>query len=1079
MRHIRRYCRQAIQVTFACLFIGSVCMQVAVAQTEKASEPNNKASSVAATAAYGDAANMQNDGEFELAAEEWKKFLEKYPADSLAPQARHYLGVCLMQQNRFTEAIEAFQQVVTKHPDFEFVTESHLNLGWCQYSAALNGNANQFSAAAKTLAEFLEKRAESELTDQALFYLGECLYLDGKKDAAIPVYRRLMKDHADSQLRPDAMYALGVAQQETGNFADARETFDRFLDDFGQHQLVGEIRMRKGETLIQQNQFAEAEKLFAVVAADKDFTGLDQALFRQAFCVLSQKRYDEAARLYARIPSERPDSQFALAASIAAGQAFFQANNLDEAAAWLRKVADQDNPASFEATHWLCRIAMRQQNPGRAKDLAAAAIKKAGESPFLPTLRLDHADAMYELPDGKAKALPLYLNIVKEFDDHAVAPQALYNAAYAAMELARYDEAMDHASDFMLRFAKHRLAPDALYVSAESHLLSGQHAEAEWLYTTLIDSHQNHPQLTLWRLRRAAALQIQEKYQEALDALQPRIPNIEDPDLLAEAHYLIGVSQSRLGDAKGAAQSLETSLQASATWRRADDAVLLLSQSLLAVGKKGEASQVFDRFNRQVDESDRPDAVRYQMAEAKYQADQFAEALEDYSLLIERWPKSEFIPNARFGQAWSQFKTGDAAAATETLTLLIENHPQHELIPRAYRTRAMCRQMTEDYQGGIADIERFLQTNPAGDDVADALFMRGLCESALGQVDDARETFAAILKNHADYRRADRVLYELAWALKSTGQAQAASEHFARIAQQFPASDLAAEANYHVAENHYQQKKYAEAIEHYKTAAAKSNRGDIGEKAAYKLGWSHFQQAAYQPALASFRTQVSKFPQGKLVADGRFMIGECLFKSGQYEQALQAYEEVPTNDLAENSRALSQLHAGQAAAQLKRWEDTIRLLAPLISENPNSPFVSHASYELARAHQNLNQNNRAEELYRFVVETSRSNVGAQARFMLGELYFARKEFGPALREFQRLMYGYGGKDAPADIKPWQAKAGLEAGRVLAIQAGQEKAASRRRQLIERAKKYLRYVVEQHRGTDEATAAARQLKRIGA
>ncbi len=637
---------------------------------------------------------MQNDEEFELAAEEWKAFLKKYPTDSLVPQAQHYLGVCLMQQNRFADAIESFRQVVTKHPDFEFVDESHLNLGWCQYSDALGGNTKQFTAAAKTLTDFLARRADSKLADQALFYLGECLYLNGKKDEAIPIYRQLVNDHADSPLRPDAMYALGVAQQETDMVAEAGQTFETFLTEFGKHELAGEVRMRKGEILITQNDFADAEQIFARAATDKDLKSLDQAIFRQAYCVLRQQRYGEAARLYARIPAELPDSQLAMSAALAAGQAFFQAKDFGQAATWLQKVAGQDNPLSFEATHWLCRVAMEEKNPGKAKDLAAAAITTAGQSPFLPTLMLDHADALYELPDGKEQALTLYLTIVAEHGADAVAPQALYNAAFAAMELGKYDDAIDHARNFILRFATHRLAPDALYVSAESHLLSGQHAEAETLYAKLIEGHTNHAQVTVWRLRYAAALQIQGKHQQALDFLRQQLAHVKGPGLLAETHYLIGLSQFRLGDSEGATKSLETSLQTSSTWQRADDAVLLLSQSLLALGKKNDAQEVFDRYKQPLDESDRQDAILYHLAEARYQSGEYAEALEDYALLIERWPDSDFIPNALFGKSWSQFKIGDVAAATESLATLIDNYPQHELLPRAYRTRALCRQMS-------------------------------------------------------------------------------------------------------------------------------------------------------------------------------------------------------------------------------------------------------------------------------------------------------------------------------------------------------------------------------------------------
>ena len=75
--------------------------------------------------------------------------------------------------------------------------------------------------------------------------------------------------------------------------------------------------------------------------------------------------------------------------------------------------------------------------------------------------------------------------------------------------------------------------------------------------------------------------------------------------------------------------------------------------------------------------------VRYQLAETKYQTGKYAAALDNYSLLIERWPNSDFVPNALFGQAWSQFKIGDVSASMESLTVLIENHAKHKLIPRA------------------------------------------------------------------------------------------------------------------------------------------------------------------------------------------------------------------------------------------------------------------------------------------------------------------------------------------------------------------------------------------------------------
>src|SRR5262245_40581473 len=57
-----------------------------------------------AVALYADAANFQNNGAFELAVEEWGKFLTKFPKDPLTPKAQHYNGVCNLQLKKFDKA---------------------------------------------------------------------------------------------------------------------------------------------------------------------------------------------------------------------------------------------------------------------------------------------------------------------------------------------------------------------------------------------------------------------------------------------------------------------------------------------------------------------------------------------------------------------------------------------------------------------------------------------------------------------------------------------------------------------------------------------------------------------------------------------------------------------------------------------------------------------------------------------------------------------------------------------------------------------------------------------------------------
>ncbi len=52
---------------------------------------------------YTDAANFQNNSAFDLAVDEWTRFLERFADDPLAPKAQHYLGVCQMQLKQYRQ----------------------------------------------------------------------------------------------------------------------------------------------------------------------------------------------------------------------------------------------------------------------------------------------------------------------------------------------------------------------------------------------------------------------------------------------------------------------------------------------------------------------------------------------------------------------------------------------------------------------------------------------------------------------------------------------------------------------------------------------------------------------------------------------------------------------------------------------------------------------------------------------------------------------------------------------------------------------------------------------------------------
>ena len=81
--------------------------------------------------------------------------------------------------------------------------------------------------------------------------------------------------------------------------------------------------------------------------------------------------------------------------------------------------------------------------------------------------------------------------------------------------------------------------------------------------------------------------------------------------------------------------------------------------------------------------------------------------------------------------------------------------------------------------------------------------------------------------------------------------------------------------------------------------------------------------------------------------------------------------------------------------------------------------------------------------------------------MRGELLFAAKKYDDASKEFQRAMYGYGGEQASAEAKNWQAKSGYEAGRCAEVQISTAGDAAMKKKYVADAERCYRFVVERH------------------
>ncbi|MEI8212817.1 MAG: tetratricopeptide repeat protein [Planctomycetota bacterium] len=1049
---------------------------------------------------FADAANAQNNGAYGVAIDLWKKLIKEYSADPLASSARHFLGVCYQEQETpdYKNAIASFRKAL-EDPNLKEREESMINLGWSLFQlGTADGEANKelLSESAKVLANYLAKYPDSSFADKAIFYAGEAEARIGNLERAISFYNQLAqsKTLTQSPIRPDAMFALGFSYEEAKQPKLAAESYEAFVTAYPKHALVTDVQVRLAELALQSNKPDAAVAIFSKVVATPEFKSspvADYVYYRYAFALAKTGKFAESAKAYETLSELFPKSQYAGNASLATGQTLMRDKKYDEARRAFEKLLPAKDERAAEAAHWLCQIAILQNRAPDAIPIAKDAMDWASKWPAnavspsakntLPLLKMDLADGLYATTAGRAEARKLYEQIAVETMDLPISPRATYNAAFAALQAGEHAEAQRWSEAFAKRYAKDDLAADVAYVRAESLLQLGQHESAATAFEQLIQSASDHPSAASWELRLATALYLSGQYDKTIAQAGKTIQRNSDVASNAEAYYLQGASFLKSRKTAEAIRSLDASRNANKEWAQADEVLLLLSQAHDANEDKEAARKTLEQLLRDYPNSRFKQQAEFRLGQLSALAQKFDEAVAWYDRVLAQATDPALLDYVRYDKAYVLIQKNQVREAARLLDTVIASGRNATLQREAKIARAICFRKDDHPSDAVTILEELLKGELSDESRAKVLYELGLSLSSSDRPEQAVKAFDQIVSKYPKYPLIDRVYFERAWAYKALGDTDKSNASFLWITENFPNSPLAAESYFHVGQAEFENAKFDRAVKAYTVAATRSPSPELQEKSLYKLGLSFFQQQDFASAAQQFSKQLTSFPKGELQVDARLMVAECSMKQqqfpaawSQYEQARKALESAPDPEsISSQVRALIYLHGAQTARELKKWNDVTTWIERLQTELPGSNLEPIGKFEKAFALQNLKKNEAAIELYEQVAEEQRNELGARARFMIGEVQFAERNFAKAITEFQKVMFGYGGTQAPEDIKNWQARSAFEAGRCSEITIG-DLTGDRRKKAVDASRKFYEFLISNHPDHELAKQANERL-----
>ena len=104
------------------------------------------------------------------------------------------------------------------------------------YSTAMaDFTAGQWSLCIDSFRMYLDNFSRTDLADDAQYYIGECNQQDGKFQAAIDAYNRVITGYPKGDRVPDAYYKRGIAYSAIKEDDRARESFETLMKLYPEH----------------------------------------------------------------------------------------------------------------------------------------------------------------------------------------------------------------------------------------------------------------------------------------------------------------------------------------------------------------------------------------------------------------------------------------------------------------------------------------------------------------------------------------------------------------------------------------------------------------------------------------------------------------------------------------------------------------------------------------------------------------------------------------------------------------------------------------------------------------------------
>jgi len=964
---------------------------------------------------YAFIAGLAEKGMHERVVKEAQSFLAQYPRHAKADAARYRLACALFDLHDAAKATGEFEKLAARR-GFEFEAEVALRLGQCR----LDGGD---CAAAQSSFERAITLHKDYLMAPAQWLLGEAQLRCGAIDAAEASYRAALALDADGKYAADAQAGLAWCSFKSKKFDDAAERARKLLDRSTISERTDEMRFLLGESLFELAKPKEALEAYNAVGAG---AWTDGALRGAGFAHAALGEHGEAARCFARVPSEFQDSRYAAECALHAGIEWLAADRPRDALEALRTKSAGE---SAELLAWRSRAeAASGDNTAALKSLDRA-LEIAPDPTAQSRLRSARADLLAAL-GKKDEALREY--------ELAGSDYALQAAAVAALRANRLDEASRAAQKLLDEFPKSAYRNDAEMVIGEARLASKQYELAVKSFESAAANEPDASKRTRARSRIGWCKYLGGDERSAAETFARIAEEDSTSPELDEAQFMTARSREAAGDLDAAAQSYDRYLARFPAGTRRDEALFRRAK----LDSSPAARSQLEALAREHPHSEYAARALYELAERASSSGDFGAAIARYRELLAQHGDSDLANASAYGLAWCLQRSGDAPHAAEIL------RPWIEATDLDRELRASGLEVLVWSESAIAPCDGVLPAwhalIGATNDEARLLRTARAAIDALRKADrgaDAAALVDALAKRTRDPKMLARLSIERVYLRLGEKRIDAAERELERASSVLGDDAGVAEAAFFVGEAELAAGDSKHATELY-DRSARNAQNPARDRALYKAGFARLKNDDAAGAERCLGELVASSPKSALLFEALFLLGEAQYRAKKFDEAIASFErvraEAPEHDVM--PKVLFRL--GLARAEREDWKGSLEALTALAATKPDFENAAEAELARGRALAHLNRARDARGAFERTIALDKGVLSARAHLELGRMHLASKELDAALSEFLKVEVLY-------DLPDETAEALTLAGETLEAQGDTKRAVEQYREVVEK------------------------------